>query len=261
MINLLRILTRNPLTEYLRYVADLMILSGRYDNFHQGYLSKVRNSEIGSHVVLGHRSFIGDSTIGDYTYIHSDSVVWRADIGRFCSMAQGCRVGLGMHPSRNFVSTHPAFFNPRSLPYSFVDQQSFESYGRITIGNDVWIGTNVLIADGVSIGNGAIIGAGAVVVKSVPAYAIYGGVPARLIRYRFTPSEVSWLNEFRWWDKSEQWLREHAEAFRNIQSFMSAADYMSADTSDESSIGQDIDRGETLKGDAESVSARNNPHD
>ena len=80
----------------------------------------------------------------------------------------------------------------------------------------MWISANVLIADGVTIGNGAIIGAGAVVVKSIPDYAIFGGVPARLIRYRFTQEEISWLNRFRWWDKDEQWLRAHSEAFQDI---------------------------------------------
>ena len=55
---------------------------------------------------------------------------------------------------------------------------------EVTIGNDVWIGMRVIIMPGVKIGNGAVIGAGAVVTKDVPDYAVVGGVPAKVIRYR-----------------------------------------------------------------------------
>jgi acetyltransferase-like isoleucine patch superfamily enzyme len=221
MSEFIRLIARNPVTEYLRYLADLVIHSARYDDFHQGYLSQVRHCVVEAHARIGQRAIVADSRIGSYSYIGHNCVVQRTELGRFCSIAAGCRIGLSKHPSRGLVSTHPAFFDcAGELPWSFVDRKLFEGYGRITIGNDVWIGTNVLIVDGVSIGNGAIIGAGAVVVKSVPDYAVYGGVPARLLRYRFEPSEIAWLNSFRWWDRDEQWLRAHAEAFQDIQALM-----------------------------------------
>ena len=58
------------------------------------------------------------------------------------------------------------------------------SIKSVVIGNDVWIGTRSIILPGVKIGNGVIIGAGAVVTKDIPDYAIVGGVPAKVIRFR-----------------------------------------------------------------------------
>lgn len=221
MVELLRIIAINPLTEYLRYLADVAIHSVSFRDFKQGYLSQVRNCAIETHVRVGERAIVLDSKIGSYSYIGHNSIVQRTDVGRFCSIAQGCRIGLSKHPARVFVSTHPAFYNvPGESPWSFVKRKMFNGNGRVFIGNDVWVGTNVLIADGVSIGNGAIIGAGSVVVKSVPDYATYGGAPARLIRYRFTTEEIAWLNHFCWWDREEQWLRAHAESFQDVQVMM-----------------------------------------
>src|SRR5690606_12842951 len=109
-----------------------------------------------------------------------------ARIGRFCSIGSDARIGLGgTHPTDR-VSTHPAFYSP--MPRSqltFAQKASFEEYpGSVIIGNDVWIGAGATIVDGVSIGDGAIVAARSMVTKDVPPYAIVGGVPSKLIRYR-----------------------------------------------------------------------------
>lgn len=90
----------------------------------------------------------------------------------------------------------------------------------VEIGNDVWIGSGALLLPGVHIGDGAIIAAGAVVTKDVEPYAIVGGVPAKIIRKRFNDEQIKYLLELKWWDKPEEWVRSHADYFRNIQEFI-----------------------------------------
>ena len=84
----------------------------------------------------------------------------------------------------------------------------------------MWIGANVTILDGITIGDGAISGAGSVVTRDVPPYAIVGGTPARIIRFRFTDEEIRFLLKFRWWDKDQTWIRENGELFEDIKLFM-----------------------------------------
>jgi len=76
-------------------------------------------------------------------------------------------------------------------------------FKKVTIGNDVWIGTRALIMDGVTVGDGAVIGAGAVVTKDVPPYAIVGGVPAKIIKYRFSEKKISQMLELQWWNDTK----------------------------------------------------------
>lgn len=235
MKEFLTAIVRNPLTRYMRYLMDLIVLSARYEHLRLGYMSHVSHSILNPYVRLGSNVLIMHSRIGSYSYIGEGTRISRAIMGRFCSIAPGCRIGLPAHPTRSFVSTHPAFRDVGHLQYSFVDRTIFDPYGRVDIGSDVWIGENALVLDGVTIGNGAIVGAGAVVVKSVPDFAVVGGVPARLIRYRFTPPEINWLNTLCWWDKDETWLRQHSGAFLNIDDLMRACRYVPEESNTECS--------------------------
>ena len=88
------------------------------------------------------------------------------------------------------------------------------------IGADVWIGANALIKGGVSIGVGAVIGAGAVVVKDIPPYAIVGGVPAKIIKYRFPDDIIELLLLSKWWELSEDVLKLNADFCMDPLSFL-----------------------------------------
>lgn len=75
----------------------------------------------------------------------------------------------------------------------------FEEYAHIDIGNDVWIGARAIIMDGIKIGHGAVVAANAVVTKDIPPYAIVGGIPAKIIKYRFEPDKIERLIQSEWW--------------------------------------------------------------
>ena len=181
------------------------------------------NCLFGIKTKIGSNSYLFDVSLGDYSYFMNDCFARNVVIGKYCSIAPHVSIGLGIHPSRNYVSTHPAFYFPTNQKmFVYADnkyEQEFKHIKKISIGNDVWIGQGVMIMDGINIGNGAIIGAGAVIVKDVEQYSIVGGVPARFIRYRFEPEEIDFLKKFKWWDRNEEWLKQNWKNFSDIKKF------------------------------------------
>jgi carbonic anhydrase/acetyltransferase-like protein (isoleucine patch superfamily) len=125
------------------------------------------------------------------------------------------------------VSTSPFFYTSDK---SNTDLHYFEVNRLTTIGNDVWIGSRAILIDGVTIGDGAIVGAGAVVTKDVPPYAIVGGIPARIIKYRFEPEEISFLSKLRWWDKDPAWINNNRYLFDNVKKLMQSYEHQLTDS-------------------------------
>jgi len=160
--------------------------------------------------------------IGAFTYLGGSDSVFRhiASIGRFCAIAGGIQTGAIEHPT-DMLSMHAMLYgdwrriwpkaNELETYYTENKQQvatAIRYAGRsiaarnkkIVIGNDVWIGYGALIRRGVTVGDGAVIGSCTVVTKDVPPYAVVGGAPARILKYRFPQEIIDRLLTIKWWD-------------------------------------------------------------
>jgi acetyltransferase-like isoleucine patch superfamily enzyme len=165
--------------------------------------------------------------IGLGTYIASNCQLVNVNIGKYSSIAPNVSCIIGNHPTKIYVSTHPAFFsNKKQAGFTFTETQKFEeiSYANkkfiFEIGNDVWIGQNCMLMNGITIGDGAIIASGSIVLKDVPPYEIWGGVPSRKIKDRFELYQKDILLKFQWWNKPMEWLKSNVDCFENIEEFI-----------------------------------------
>ena len=132
--------------------------------------------------------------------------LFNTTVGKFTIIARNCVVGLGAHPT-NTLSPHSIFYKRNRWKWHddwCIDTGFRESDKPIVIGNGVWIGMRCLILDGVTIGDGAIVAAGAVVTKDVPPFAVVGGVPARVLKYRFSHEIIDRLLEIKWWNLPDE---------------------------------------------------------
>ena len=195
----------------------------KYPQFKNVYIhetSLIGDSQIGPWVKIQKQCYFYNCSIGSYTYFAGFDSVMNTEIGKFCSIGSFVSIGPGKHPVE-FVSTSPVFFSEnKQCGMTFADKSYYREMGTVKIGNDVWIGANVVILDDVSIGNGAIIAAGAIVTKNVEPYCIVGGIPAKLIRKRFSDEIIEKLLQAKWWDKDEIWLKENYKLFHEIDKFL-----------------------------------------
>lgn len=140
--------------------------------------------------------------IGAFTLLNGPTLA-NCSIGRYCSMAAGVTIGAADHPVDFLTSStagwHPNFLGWRKGFDGPLPSVNFKGRPKTTIGNDVWLGHNVFLRSGVTVGDGAVVAAGAVVTKDVPPFAVVGGVPARVIRYRFDEETRERVAKSQWW--------------------------------------------------------------
>ena len=134
----------------------------------------------------------------------------QVEIGKFCSIAAHVTLAAGNHPM-SYVSTSPYTYSV--IRDSFTKKQLYTQEFFYTdenhkylckIGNDVWIGTGATLVCGSKALN-----------IDVPPYAVVAGCPAKILRYRFSDETISEMEKEKWWDKSEEWIRESVESFSN----------------------------------------------
>jgi virginiamycin A acetyltransferase len=157
-----------------------------------------RGARIGQSVGIGKDVVVNDNvSIGNYTYINKGALILSGTIGQFCSIAHYAQIGAEQHPTRH-LSTSPFVYGNRNLLGAEVAFEEIEN--PPTIGNDVWIGSAAVIQQGVSIGDGAIIASGSVVTRDVMPFTIVAGIPARILRDRFSEEQVATIRRNPWWD-------------------------------------------------------------
>lgn len=168
--------------------------------------------------------FSGSMGYGSYTGMYCRIV---GNVGRFTSISDEVSNTCGTHPYLPpFATTSPMFYSVRlQSMVTFATEERFpEVLNPIKIGNDCWIGARAFFAGGLTIGDGAVVLAGAVVTQDVPPYAVVGGVPAKIIKYRYDEETIDWLLKVRWWDKPVEWLRVNWELLGDIEKLKEALD-------------------------------------
>lgn len=163
---------------------------------------------------------------GKHTYGPAEKILGRENIlvgskiGAFCSIADNLQlIAKGSHMI-DWVTTYPF-----SVKWGMkVPLHALPPHSPIIIGNDVWIASNVKIKQGVTIGDGAIIATESFVTKDVPPYALVGGNPAKIIRFRFTEDQISALLKIKWWDHSDETIKKMVPLLTssNIDDFITA---------------------------------------
>lgn len=182
-------------------------------------LPSIKNSTVHPTSKIEAGTLFVNSCMGKYSFCGYDCEITNVDIGSFVSIANNVSIGGAMHPI-DWVAMSPVFYAGKDSV-----KKKFSSYektipSKVIINHDVWIGRNALIKQGIEIGHGAVIGMGSVVTKDVPPYAIVGGVPAKVIKYRFNDELISDLLDSEWWNLEEHFLKEASVYIKNPEKFL-----------------------------------------
>lgn len=183
------------------------------------HLRKIKWRKLNRHNFTYYDEIFGDMRkihIGRYTYggiyVSASSNDTELFIGNFCSIAGEVRFLLGADHDVNRISLYPFRSNISRTGIDAI------SKGNIIIDDDVWLGQGVIVLSNVHIGQGAIVAAGAVVTKDVPPYAIVGGVPAKVIKYRFRQQLIEELLKVDYSALTDKMIVDHIdELYTNLE--------------------------------------------
>jgi carbonic anhydrase/acetyltransferase-like protein (isoleucine patch superfamily) len=157
-----------------------------------------------------HCKITGDVRIGKYTTLNSGCLLFgKITIGNYCQFGPRVSIYTANH-AVNYLTT----YNSEAL-FGGALKQLVEPK-QVDIGHDVWLGHGSVIMPGVSLGTGCIVGAGSVVTKAVAPYAIVGGSPARLIRFRLSEPHLERILNSHWWCLDPEELDEFRDVFTEL---------------------------------------------
>lgn len=163
-----------------------------------GDYSNLNKSRIEDHVEINRYCTLDKSEMGFGSYINQNTVIKNAIVRKFCCISWNvCLYGGSSHNSLT-PSMYTSYHWKKVFGSTYECSNNEKS--KTIIGNDVWIGNGAIVINGVSVGDGAIIGAGAVVTKDVPPYSVVVGVPAKVIKKRFSDNVIAKLLQIKWWD-------------------------------------------------------------
>jgi len=151
--------------------------------------------------------------LGKYSYLKPSARAFNCDIGRFVQPGDNCVIGMiGHDPS--CVTTYPLHYHfTASKPDLSELAATQRTSGRTKIGHNAYLGEDSIIMGGVTVGDGAVIAARAVVTKDIPSYCIAAGVPARVIRKRFSEEAIEALLKIKWWNWSDEKIEAEIDSF------------------------------------------------
>ena len=157
-----------------------------------------------------------DADTGTYFDRNVNIISWsdtyKIKVGKYCSIGRDCNFFLHANHRADWITTSSQLWGPvtSEIAQLHMDMGHPTCKGNIEIGNDVWIGAKSTILSGIKISDGSIVAAGSTVTKDVPAYSIVAGNPAKVVKYRFSESQIKDLIHIKWWEWNQDKIREAA---------------------------------------------------